>query len=105
MDGAYFTGRKEILEWVNDALALGLTKIESTASGAVACQLVDAYFPGTLPMAKVNWEAKSDYEYMANYKLLQAAFTKLGIAKTPDAEKLSRAKLQDNLEVSFPTEL
>lgn len=98
MDGAYFTGRKEILEWINETLAVGLTKIEATASGAIGCALIDAYFPNVLPMAKVNWEAKSDYEFMNNYKLLQAAFTKLNIGKTPDIEKLSRGKYQDNLE-------
>lgn len=46
MDAAYFTGRKEILEWVNSTLALGVTKIETTCTGAVACQLIDAHFPG-----------------------------------------------------------
>lgn len=35
---------------------------------------------------------------MNNYKLLQAAFLKLGINKKPDIEKLARGKYQDNLE-------
>ena len=45
MDAAYFTGRKEILQWINATLALGITKIESTCTGAIACQLIDAHFP------------------------------------------------------------
>ena len=62
MDGAYFTGRKEILEWINDTLGIGVTKIEQTCTGAIACQLLDAHFPGNVQMNKLNWEAKSDHE-------------------------------------------
>lgn len=76
MDAAYFTGRKELLEFFNDLLALNLQKIEQTCTGAVACQIAELIFPGSVPMSRINWEAKSDYEYVQNYKLLQAAFTK-----------------------------
>jgi RP/EB family microtubule-associated protein len=62
MDGAYFTGRKEILEWINDTLEIGITKIEQTCTGAIACQLLDAHLPGNVQMNKLNWEAKSDHE-------------------------------------------
>ena len=49
MDSAFFVGRKEILDWLNSLLKLSLTKIEQTASGAVACQLVAIIYPGALP--------------------------------------------------------
>lgn len=32
-------------------------------------------------MAKVNWKAKVDYEFLNNYKILQAVFDKFGIKK------------------------
>jgi len=98
MDGAYFTSRKEILDFINNLLNLNLTKIEQTASGAVACQLTEYLFPKSIPMSKVNWEAKSSHEYVANYKLLQNAFTKNKIRKHVDVDKLIRGKYQDNLE-------
>jgi microtubule-associated protein, RP/EB family len=58
MDSAYFVGRQQLLSFFNDVLQLQLTKIEQTASGAVACQLTDIIFPGSIPMSRVNWEAK-----------------------------------------------
>lgn len=98
MDAAYFIGRKELLDFFNDLLDLNLTKIEQTASGAVACQITDLIFPGSIPMSKVNWAARSDYEFVQNYKLLQNAFTKNCVQRHVDVDKLIRAKYQDNLE-------
>jgi hypothetical protein len=49
-------------------------------------------------MSRVNWEAKSEYEYVQNYKLLQVAFKKHNIQRYVDVPKLIRAKYQDNLE-------
>jgi microtubule-associated protein, RP/EB family len=98
MDAAYFIGRKELLDYFNDLLDLNLSKIEQTASGAIACQLTELIFPGSVPMTKVNWAARSDYEFVQNYKLLQSAFTKHHIQRHVDVDKLIRAKYQDNLE-------
>ena len=53
MDPHYFLSKSDILGWINDALGLKLTKIEETATGAVACQLFDCMHPGTVPLKKV----------------------------------------------------
>ena len=98
MDHAYFVGRVELLDFFNDLLDLQLAKIEQTASGAVACQLTEYIFPGSIPMQKVNWEARSDYEFIANYKLLQVAFSRNRVQRHVDVTRLIRAKYQDNLE-------
>jgi microtubule-associated protein, RP/EB family len=98
MDSAYFIGRKELLDFFNELLDLNLTKIEQTASGTIACQITDLIFPGSIPMSKVNWAARSDYEFVQNYKLLQNAFTKNCVQRHVDVDKLIRAKYQDNLE-------
>ena len=98
MEGAFFVGRKEILDWINSTLELNLQKIEDTASGAVACQLLDIMYPNQIPVAKINWSAKQDFEYVANYKLMQTCFTKLGIDKHVDVDRLISGKYMDNLE-------
>jgi len=98
MEGAYFVGRKEIIDWVNSTLDLQLQKVEETASGAVSCQLLDIMYPGQVPMHKVNWAAKQNFEFVANYKILQTAFTKLHIDRHIDVDRLISGRYMDNLE-------
>jgi RP/EB family microtubule-associated protein len=98
MDAAYFTGRKELLEFFNDLLDLNLTKIEQTAPGAIACQMTELIFPGSIPLSRVSWEARADFEFIQNYKLLQIAFTKHHVQRFVDVNALIRGKYQDNLE-------
>jgi RP/EB family microtubule-associated protein len=72
--------------------------VEETASGAVACQILDILHPGAVPMHKVNWSAKQSFEFVANYKILQTCFTKLGIDRHVDVDRLISGKYMDNLE-------
>jgi RP/EB family microtubule-associated protein len=55
-------------------------------------------YPGKVSLSKVNWKAKSEYEFINNFKLLQQSFNKLGINKNIDIGKLVKCKYQDNLE-------
>ena len=74
MEGAFFVGRKIILDWINDFLQLNLGRIEETCTGAIACQLCDALYPGKVNMSKVRWDARADFEYVANYKVRTPSF-------------------------------
>ena len=49
-------------------------------------------------MHKVNWSANKDFEYVANYKILQTAFQKNGIDKFVDVDRLISGRYMDNLE-------
>ena len=98
MEGAYFVGRKEVLAWINTTCQLNIAKVEDTASGAVACLLLDMLYPGQVPLGRVNWSANKSFEYVSNYKILQNAFTKLKIDRHIDVDRLISGRAMDNLE-------
>ncbi len=68
MEGAFFVGRKEIVDWINSTLDLNLSKIEDTASGAVACQLFDIMYPNQVFSIKIlNQVEFTVYVYLLSF--------------------------------------
>ncbi|CAM5130605.1 unnamed protein product [Natator depressus] len=90
--------RHDMLAWVNDSLHLNYTKIEQLCSGAAYCQFMDMLFPGCVHLRKVKFQAKLEHEFIHNFKVLQAAFKKMGVDKIIAVEKLVKGKFQDNFE-------
>ncbi|GIX62070.1 EB1 homolog, putative [Babesia caballi] len=91
-------GRSELIAWVNTALGVSIDRIEQCCNGAIYIQLMDLVHPGRVPLARVKFNAALEYEYLANYKVLQGVFTRLGVSKHIDVQKLTRGRYQDNLE-------
>ncbi|ONH69904.1 Protein BIM1 [Cyberlindnera fabianii] len=89
--------RMELLNWVNTTLDLNYTKVEQLGTGAAYCQLMDSIFLD-VAMKKVKFDATKEYEYLNNYKVLQACFLKHKINKTIPVERLVKCRFQDNLE-------
>lgn len=90
--------RHDIIAWVNDIVSLNYTKVEQLCSGAAYCQFMDMLFPGCVHLRKVKFQAKLEHEYIHNFKVLQAAFKKMGVDKIIPVEKLVKGKFQDNFE-------
>ncbi|KAJ7051780.1 calponin homology domain-containing protein [Mycena amicta] len=89
--------RTELLQWVNDLLQLNYTKVEQCGTGGAYLQILDSIYLD-LPMARVKMGAKQEYEYLANYKIMQGVFKSKKIDKPIPVEKLVKCKMQDNLE-------
>ena len=73
--------KRELLDWINSLLGLQYTKVEQACTGAAYCQILDALYPGKVPLSKVNFKATHDFEYVANFKIVQSVFAKCGIDK------------------------
>ncbi|KAI9487799.1 MAG: calponin homology domain-containing protein [Benjaminiella poitrasii] len=89
--------RTELLAWLNELLQMRYTKIEQAGTGAAYCQIFDSIY-GDVPMSKVKVEAKLEYEFINNFKILQNIFKRHKIDKNVPVDRLIKCKLQDNLE-------
>ena len=94
--------RTDLLAWLNELLQINYTKIEQCGTGGAYCQILDSIYGtvylhrvlvshhyehpfihihlvfsfilGDLPMNRVKMNAKHEYEYLANYKVMQNVF-------------------------------
>jgi len=98
MNEAYFVGKKVLIDWVNNFLEINIEKVEQMANGAIYCNLWDALHPGTIPMSRVDFTVKHDYDFAKNWKLMQNGFQKAGIEKMIPVQRLIKGRYQDNLE-------
>jgi len=90
--------RHDMLAWVNDCLGSRYSKVEELCTGAAQVQLLDMLFPGCVPLKKVKFSTVLEHEYIANFKLLQAGFKKLGVDKIVEVDRLVKGRFQDNFE-------
>ncbi|KIN96893.1 hypothetical protein M404DRAFT_1006485 [Pisolithus tinctorius Marx 270] len=89
--------RSDLLAWLNELLQLNYTKIEQCGTGGAYCQILDSIY-GDVPMTKVKMNAKHEYEFVANFKVMQNVFKARKIDKPIPIEKLVKCKMRDNLE-------
>ncbi|KAG6592490.1 Microtubule -associated protein EB1 [Phytophthora cinnamomi] len=99
-DGSASTaGRTQLLAWLNALCQTRLERVEQLRSGAVACQVLDALFPGRVPMSRVDWAAASERHFVANFMLLQRALAAVGERRPLPVDRLVRGSYLDNLEL------
>lgn len=91
--------RQTLVDWINDSLKLEVEKVDDLGTGAVYCQLLDSLF-GDIPMAKVKFDSKNQFDWEANWKIVQQAFVRHNIHRDFDVQRLMRCRLQDNLDFS-----
>lgn len=102
MNANYFTGRKEILSWIQQKYQPNLMRIEDLCTGAVYCQIIDSIFPGTVPLSKVKFSARNEVEFLHNFKILQNAFAKNKIDKCGRGARGEHSTLRASLTRPHP---
>jgi len=89
--------RTELIAWVNEILQVNYNKVEQCGTGGAYCQIMDSIY-GDVQMSRVKMNARHEYEYIGNFKVLQNIFKAKKIDKPIPVEKLVKCKMQDNLE-------
>ena len=51
-----------------------------------------------MAIKRIKFDTKLEHEYIQNFKLLQAAFTKLNVDKAVQVDRLVKGRVQDNFE-------
>ena len=64
---------------------------------AALCQVYDSIFLD-LPMARVKFNANTEYAYLENFKILSNSFRKHSVDRPIPTQDLIKCKMQDNLE-------
>ena len=88
LKSCYFTPRQEIIDWINQTLETNVSRIEQLGAGNLYCQLLDAAYPGKVPLHKIKWNALLELDFLFNYKILQSCFERLGIERFIDVSCL-----------------
>jgi RP/EB family microtubule-associated protein len=99
VNAAYSTSRGELLDWTNSLLGTHYTKVEETSNGAAYCQIFDALNPGKVKLRKVNFNAVTEPEMVANYKVLQEVFNSEKIPRDIPVETLTKGRYMAALEM------
>ena len=60
---------------------------------------IKSFIPsGSVAIKRIKFDTKLEHEYIQNFKLLQAAFTKLNVDKAVQVDRLVKGRFQDNFE-------
>ncbi|KAI9751527.1 MAG: hypothetical protein M4579_006021 [Chaenotheca gracillima] len=89
--------RQELLTWLTDLLQWPVTKVEYCGTGAFLAQVYDSIYMD-VPLSRLKWEPKTEYEYLNNFKVVQNCLTKHQVDRPIPVQQLVKCKMQDNLE-------
>ncbi|KII68476.1 Microtubule-associated protein RP/EB family member 2 [Thelohanellus kitauei] len=91
-------GRKELLQWINKISGIQNQKVEELSNGVSFCLAMSHVFKDCVHVRKVRRDVKFEYEFIHNWKQIQAAFVELKVEKEIPVDKLCCSKFQTNLE-------
>ena len=72
--------KHELLLWLNDLLQFKYSRVEQCGTGVAYCQIMHSIYKD-VPLKKVIFDAKNDYDYSNNFRVLRSAFNMHNINK------------------------
>ncbi|CAM9428051.1 unnamed protein product [Choristocarpus tenellus] len=90
----------EVLGWINQVAETDYHKIEHLCDGIAYCHVLDALFPGKVPLERLDFNARSRGDFARNLRIFQAAVSSCGQHVEVSVDSLSAGKYKDNLELS-----
>uniref|UniRef100_A0AAQ4S0E1 DNA (cytosine-5-)-methyltransferase n=1 Tax=Gasterosteus aculeatus aculeatus TaxID=481459 RepID=A0AAQ4S0E1_GASAC len=70
-----------LLAWLNDTLQTSFTNAEQLCGGGAFCQLMNWLFPKSIDLSSVQFLCNNMVDAIPNYRLLNAAFKKVGVLR------------------------
>lgn len=92
-------GKNELLAWVNSICGVNYHKIEDCSNGAAFCQIMDAIYPDSIALGKVNYDPVYESDIVNNFIILQESFNENKIQKNLNINELVRKKASATLEM------
>ena len=86
---AALMGRLELVSWLNRALRADYAAVSECADGVAYCQLLDALHPGSVPLHRLDFNARSGADNERNVRVLERAMRGVGLAVDVDFEALA----------------
>ena len=97
--------KRELQAWVSDTTGEQCSNLnKDCASGVLPITLLNTLHPNAVDARKMNRNASTEDQFLQNYKVLEAAFRKLGIEQAAalvnnSAEQLAKGQPQSTLEL------
>eukprot|EP01083_Nonionella_stella_P061723 160782_1 len=97
-DRGRFVSRSQVFKWLHELLDLDITKVEDLHTGAPHCQVFDLLYPDLVPMNLVDFNAKFNYQWKENWRILEKVMQKVDAGKHVPIADLMKGTAKDTLE-------
>eukprot|EP00760_Papus_ankaliazontas_P036379 PhM_4_TR8299/c0_g1_i1/m.41989/K10436/MAPRE; microtubule-associated protein, RP/EB family len=86
---------QRLISWINQRLDTSIRTLDELRGGSYVAQLFHSVYP--FDLAKIDFEARNDYHYERNYKILQQVFTMHGIDKEFNIQNMIQGEKRRDL--------
>ena len=97
-DQTALSPREQLLSWLNGFLQTDYAKIDDLGDGIGYLLVLDAIFPGQVPLRKANFAPASDRERERNLTLVQEVLDKQHVRRDVAVARMAAERFTENLD-------